>query len=105
MRTQMRIFKEVKKIANKMSQIHQLIKKLENNPHFDAEGLEWESVEFVSGLQEKKDGLYKNGRRIAKNGFDYYCAQTTGFCEDDYYGWVYFKTDVPGQFVKVFFHM
>lgn len=105
MRTQMKVFKDVKKIANKMSQIRQLVKKLENIDDFDVDGLEWESVEFISGLQERKDGLYKKGCRIAKTGFDYYVDQTTGYCEDDYFGWVYFKTDVPGQFVRVYFHI
>lgn len=105
MRTQMRTFKEVKKIAKMMSQIHRLAKSLENNPDFDCEGLDWSSVEFVSGLQERNDGLYQEGCRIATESFDFYCDQSTGFCEDDYYGWIYFKTDVPGQFVRVYFHI
>ena len=51
--------------------------------------------------------LYQGGCRL-DNGYaeeDYYCCQHTGYCEDCYYGTLYFKTDVPGQFVAVPFEM
>lgn len=52
------------------------------------------------------DADYQNGVRLDNGGLvddDYYCRQHTGCCEDDYYGELYFKTDVPGQFVEISF--
>ncbi len=95
------VYKDVKKIANKLSQLRNLVEKLENDPYFDCEGIDWYSAELVSGLQGKEDGLYQDGIRIATNEGDYYCAQSTDYLGDDYYGFLYYKTDVPGQYVKV----
>lgn len=34
---------------------------------------------------------------------DYFVSQSTGWTCDDYYGHLWFKTDVPGQYVRVYF--
>ena len=100
----MKVFKDIKRIVNKIAQIQRLAENLETTYDFDCCGIDWYSAVLVSGLKEKPDGLYnKDGFRIATNEDDYYCAQTRGYLEDDYYGNIYFKTDVPGQFVKVWF--
>lgn len=101
----MTIYPEIKKIANKLSQIQMLVNRLQGNADFDTEGLDFYTAEIVSGLSAREDGLYKNDCLIAENEGDYYCNQSTGYCEDDYYGYLYFKTDVPGQFVRIYFNM
>lgn len=36
---------------------------------------------------------------------DYYVSQSVGYCGDDFYGHLWFKTDVNGQYVKIYFEM
>ncbi len=97
----MKRFKDIKRIANKMAQIHRLAEKLKNE--LDCEGIEWNTAVLISGLQGKSDGLYQDGVMIAEYVDDYYCAQSQGYASDYYYGHLYFKTDVPGQYVRVWF--
>lgn len=101
----MPIYKEIKRIACLNAQIARLVKQVAENTDIDPEGIDWESTELVSGMSGRNDGLYYNGHRIATNEGDYFCDQHTGYCEDYYFGWLYFRTDVPGQYVKVHFDM
>ena len=96
---------EVKKIACAVDKINRLNKKLSEK--FDVEGIEWNTAELITGCSEKDGHLYKNGCRLdSGNGeTEYYVDQCTGYCGDDFHGWLYFKTDVPGQFVQVHFDM
>ena len=96
----MKIYKEVKKIAGKVAQITRLCESLETKA-LDVEGADWFNSQLVSGLAVKGQYLCKGDSRIAKENDDYYVCQWTGYCEDDYYGYLYFKTNVPGQYVKV----
>lgn len=94
----MEIYKEIKEIAKAMAKVKHLAEKISEK--IDTEGFDWASAEFVS--LDKED--------IKHFGFegtteDYYVDQWTGYCEDDYHGYLYFKTDVPGQFVRVYFKM
>lgn len=102
----MNIYPEIKKIAGKNEQIKTLAEKVEEK--LLCEGMDWQRAYFVDGIKERGGHLYQNGCRLDNSGNvgdEYYCDQHTGYCEDDYYGTLYFKTNVPGQFVAVPFEM
>lgn len=106
--TRMKVLPEIKKIAGAVDKINRLAKQLEEK--MECDGLEWFSARLLSGCKERNGKLYdENGFRLDNGGgiVDdlYYCCQHTGYCEDDYYGTLYFKTNVPGQFVAVSFSM
>lgn len=90
----MNIYKEIKEITKCISKVEKLADKLSKK--IDTEGIKWETAEFVSMSR-------KDIEKIDLVDDDYYCEQHTGYLEDDFYGWLYFKTDVPGQYVKVYF--
>lgn len=95
----MNVYKEAKQIAKCMSKIHHLIEML--NEKTDIEGVDWSTAEFVSFTKEDEAHF----RACNGETEDYFVDQTVGYFGDDYYGWLYFKTDVPGQYVKVHFSM
>lgn len=95
----MNIYKEAKEIAKCNAKIRHLAEKLSDK--IDTEGLEWETAQFVSFSKEDEEHYRKRGNETK----DYFVDQTTGYCEDNFYGYVYFKTDVPGQYVRVHFDM
>lgn len=100
------VLPEIKKIAGLNAVILRLSKILDEK--MDTEGLDWCGAYFVDGCKERNGHLYRNGERLDRDGLVddlYYCTQYTGYCEDDYYGTLYFKTSVPGQFVAVPFSM
>lgn len=102
----MNIYSELKKIAGLNKRIQQLSENLMNK--IDLDDLDLNSATLICGCSEKHGHLYQNGVRLDNSGLvdnDYYCRQYTGCCEDDYYGTVYFKTNVPGQFVSIRFGM
>ena len=93
----MNILKEVKEIAKKNAQIKILIDKLSNN--IDTEDIDWATASFVSLPKEE----IKRFKRTNCETEDYFVDQWTGYVEDSFYGYLYFKTDVPGQYVRVHF--
>lgn len=102
----MKIYPELKKIAGRNESVKRLGEKLSEK--IDCDGLCLESAYFITGCKERGGHLYKDGGRLDNCGLvgdDYYCEQHTGYCEDDYHGTLYFKTNVPGQFVAVPFDM
>lgn len=102
----MKIYPEIKKIAGRNEAIKRLRKKLSEK--IDCDGLWLEGAYCITGCKERKGHIYKDGKRLDNGGLvddDYYCDQHTGWCEDDYHGTLYFKTNVPGQFVAVPFDM
>lgn len=102
----MTIIPELKKIAGFNAKIERLVKIVSNK--IDADGLGVESAYLISGCSIKGKHLYKDGCRLDNCGLTddlYYCDQHTGWCEDDFHGTLYFKTDVPGQYVAVPFDM
>lgn len=102
----MRIIKELKKIAGLNDRIGHLAKMLDHK--IDTDGLILQSAHLISGCRERNGHLYQDGERLDNSGLvddTYYCDQSTGYCEDHYYGMLYYKTDVPGQFVAVPFDM
>jgi len=102
----MKIIPELKKIAGANAKIERLAEIV--GQKMDADGLDLRSAYLVSGCSVKGEHLYRNGDRLDNEGLVddlYYCNQYTGCCEDDFYGTLYFKTDVPGQYVAVPFQM
>ena len=102
----MDVFPEIKKIAGMNAAIERLAAKLSQN--IDVEGFDFRSAYLLEGCKEKKGHLFRGGVSLDNSGLvdDMYdCAQHTGYCEDDFYGVLYFKTNVPGQFVAVPFYM
>lgn len=102
----MNIYPEFKKIAGHMTAVQRLSDKISEK--IDTDGFEFSSAYLVSGCTERGGHLYQGGARLDNCGLvdnDYYCEQHTGYCEDDYHGTVYFKTNVPGQFVAIPFDM
>lgn len=93
------IYPEIKKIAGALRKIERLSATLAGK--IDADGLDFKSCYLVNGCKEVKGHLYKQGYRIDTGGLlddAYYSFKN---CEDYYFGALYFKTNVPGQFVAV----
>ncbi len=102
----MTIIPELKKIAGLNAKIKRLAGIV--GEKIDADGLGLESAYLISGCSVEGKHLYKDGHRLDNCGLVddlYYCDQYTGYCEDDFHGTLYFKTDVPGQYVAVPFDM
>ena len=100
------VIPEIKKIAGAMKKIERLIERCERQ--FDCDGLDFRSAYLIDGCAERNGHLYQNGDQIDRDGLVddlYYCTQYTGYLGDDFYGTLYFKTNVPGQFVAVPFAM
>lgn len=96
---------ELKKIAAANDKIEKLSKIVETK--IDTDDLWLKGATLIDGCSEKNGHLFQNGHQLDKDGLVddlYYCDQHCGYCEDDYYGTLYFKTNVPGQFVAVPFH-
>lgn len=96
------IIPELKKIAACNAKRDQIMKKVQNKMTCD--DLCLENAYLIAGCKEKNGHLYKEGTQLDNYGAvndEYYCEQHCGYCEDDYYGNLFFKTNVPGQFVKV----
>lgn len=101
----MRVYNELKKIACMNQKIEMLSNKLAQKIGLD--DIDLSSARLVSGLSERFGHLYRNGVMIDNSGLvndDYYCCQHTGYIEDEFFGKLYFKTNVPGQFVEIDFH-
>ena len=102
----MTIIPELKKIAGTNARIKRLAEIVSRK--IDADGLDLEAAYLISGCSVKGNHLYRNGNRLDNCGLVddlYYCNQYTGYIEDEFYGTLYFKTDVPGQYVAVPFQM
>ena len=99
----MPIYKAAKRIACLNAQLARQVELM--NQEIDPDGIEWYSAELVSGLTACDGRLYSDGCQIAEWADEYYVDQTQGYSEDNYYGWLYFRTDVPGQYVRVRFDM
>lgn len=96
------VIPEIKKIAGMNEKIIRLGNIIANK--MDADWLDFQNAYLVNGCKERNGHLYQGDSRLDNDGLVddlYYCCQYTGYCEDDFYGTIYFKTNVPGQFVAV----
>lgn len=103
----MNVYSEIKEIAELNARIEELTKKV--NEKIDADGLDFTTAVFVKGCMEKDGHLYTElGNKLDRDGLvddDYYCDQSQGYIEDDFYGHLYFATDEKGTFVRVYFNV
>lgn len=105
----MTIIPELKKIASlnaKKNRLAEIVAQKIGDG--DTDGIDITEAYLVSGCSVKDGHLYHNDSQLDNCGLVddlYFCKQYTGYLEDDYYGTLYFKTDVPGQFVAVPFAM
>lgn len=99
----MKIIPELKKIACLNSRIDHLADVLSKK--IDDEVIDFRSAVLVSGLHVEGQHLYnRHGLCLDNCGLVddlYYCWQCEDGYEYDYFGTMYFKTDVPGQYVAV----
>lgn len=95
----MRKFKEIKTIASAMAKIRNLAGEIDKKYGEIAEGVDWTTAEFVSLTKEDIQHFKAHGNETE----NYFVDQNIGYLGDDFYGYVYFATDVPGQYVKVCF--
>lgn len=100
------IIPEIKKIAGCRDKIKRLSDLVSQK--IDTDDLYFEFSYLVSGCRERDGHLYQGEAQLDNDGLVddlYYYDQHTGYLEDDFYGTLYFKTNVPGQFVAVPFGM
>ncbi|MBQ8559067.1 MAG: hypothetical protein IJ439_03680 [Tyzzerella sp.] len=90
----MKQYKEIKQIAKYIQKIQRLSEQLAER--IDVDDIEWNTAHLVSMSKEQLSHL----ELVAD---EYYVKQYQGYIEDDFYGWLYYATDVPGQYVKVHF--
>ncbi len=96
----MTVFKEIKEIAKCMSKINRLAEKLAHDG-LDCDGIVWPTATFVS-LDKEDIEHFQDTNGVTE---EYFVDQWVGYCEDDFHGELYFKTDVPGQYVRVHFDL
>ena len=94
----MKLYAEAKEIAKCVAKMRGFIKKLDDKG-LEIEGIAWESARLVGLDKETIQHIKDKGGETE----DYYVEQWAGYCEDDFSGTVYFKTDVHGQYVAVDF--
>ena len=103
----MNIYSEPEMIAISMKAVRAWAMKLaEKVPSLD--GVDWGKTEFADRLTESEDGscLLQGEEVIAEYSTDdYYVTQWEDPVEPGgYLGFLYFKTHVPGSYVRVYFH-
>lgn len=95
----MNIYKEIKKLASLNAKREHLIETINRKYGDLGEGVDWNTARFVSLSKEDIQSFRDSG----DEDDDYFVSQSTGWTCDDYYGHLWFKTDVPGQYVRVYF--
>lgn len=67
----------------------------------------YEVIGILYNCTVKDDCLYDNkGRRLASGGpvdNKFFCNQSTGYCEDDYHGDMYYVVDDKGTYIKIWY--
>ena len=94
-------WRQLKKLAKLNARQNRLMDQINKREDVDAHDLCLELAELITGCVERNNRLYRDGILLGKDEGEYYCWQYQGYSEDSYYGFVYFKTDVPGEFVEI----
>lgn len=102
----MTIFKEIEKIAmlnEKKKRLIELINAKYGDMNNDSDWgmvIDWDTAELVTLSKADIASFRKNGNATEK----YFIIHSTGYYSGtSYYGYLWFKTGVQGQYVKVFF--
>lgn len=90
----MKIYKEFKELTKLYGKIKRIVEKLEEK--VDLEGIHIDTARLVSMTKEELSNF-----DLVDD--EYYVSQSRGYLEDDFYGYLWFATDVPGQYVQVYF--
>lgn len=96
----MNTYKELKRIAMLNTKKNKLIEAVAEK--IDVDGLCFDTARLVSLTKDDIKRFKETGNYVDD---DYFVEQHRGYCEDDFYGYVWFKTDVQGQFVRIYFSM
>lgn len=99
------IYAEFRELANACDNIRATAEKLKHKIDISDMGLF--EVYLCRGCTERDGHLFQDGKQLDNCGVQfnqYYLQQFHGFCEDSYYGTMYFKTTTPGEFVAVPFY-
>ena len=99
------IHAEFRELANACDNIRATAEKLKRKIDISDMGLF--EVYLCKGCTERDGHLFQDGKQLDNCGVQfnqYYLQQFHGFCEDSYYGTMYFKTTTPGEFVAVPFY-
>lgn len=71
-------------------------------------GIDWQILKIYYGCQVVDGKLYDSGNHLlSRDGccmndpLGYFVNQSTGYCDDDYYGTMFFQVDDKGTFVAV----
>ncbi len=96
----MNLYKEMKRIAMLNAKREKLIKSLEEK--IDIDGFCFGTACLVGLTNDDIKRFKETGNYVDD---DYFVEQHTGYLGDDFYGYVWFKTDVPGQYVRIYFSM
>ena len=101
----MNVYKELKEIVDLNNKI-KILAQLFEDKFEDIDGLDFSNIYIIEGCIVKNNRLYdsKNNRLDNGGGIvdnDYFCHQTTGCCEDDFYGTMYFATEVEDTYIAV----
>ena len=102
---EMIIYAEFRELANACDNIRATAEKLKHKIDISDMGLF--EVYLSRGCTERDGHLFQDGKQLDNCGVQfnqYYLQQFHGFCEDSYYGTMYFKTTTPGEFVAVPFY-
>lgn len=103
----MNVYKELERIAEMNCSIKKTAKRFAEKR--DIEGLDFSRAFLIEGCKAEGETLYDAaGERLNNCGLvddDYFCNQHTGYCEDDYYGTLYFATKEPGKYIGIPFQM
>lgn len=95
----MTIFKEIKQIAMLNDKLSKLVEQIDTKYGDIGEGTDRNTAKLVTLSKEDIQNFRESGNETD----DYFVAQSTGYLSDDFYGYLWFKTDVPGQYAKVYF--
>lgn len=102
--TNKELIKRIYHIATLEMQLEELYSKISEDDTV-SDCTSFRPYKILNNCREENNCLYdSNGILLARDGLVdnlYYCNQYTGFCEDDYYGTMYYKTNKQGQFIAV----
>jgi len=100
-----KVSNELLELYNEHNKLESILKELQKeNDCF--EGVNLNSMQLVEDCTVKGNELWCGNKKLAKDGLVddlYFCNQSTGYCEDDYYGYLYFPIDNVGTYLKMYY--
>lgn len=94
-------WRQLKKLAMMNARQKRLISQINIRMDIETDGFCLDGAQLITGCVERNNKLYRDGILLGTDEGEYYCRQYQDYCVDSFFGNVYFKTDVPGEFVKI----